>query len=39
MTQNNMYQNLYDRAKNIIKKNATMAFYYEKEQLYLQGHV
>ena len=29
-----MYQTLYDRAKNIMKKNVTMAFYNEYEQLY-----
>ena len=28
--------NLYNRDKNIIKKNATMAFYKEEEQLYLE---
>ena len=35
-TWNNIYQNLYKRAKNIIKKNETMEFYNEKEQLYLE---
>ena len=30
------YQNLYDRAKHIIKTNAVMAFYNEKKQLYLE---
>ena len=29
-TLNNTYQNLYNRAKIIIKKNATMAFYNDK---------
>ena len=32
----NTYQTLYDRAKNIIRKNVTIAFYSEKEQLYLE---
>ena len=35
-TWNNTYQNLYYRAKNIIKKNVTIVFYNEKEQLYLE---
>ena len=36
---NNTYKNLYDRAKNIMKKNAVMVFYNEKEQLYLETDV
>ena len=35
-TWNSTYQNLYDKANNIIKKNETMAFYNEKQQLYLE---
>ena len=35
-TWNNTFQNLYDRAKNMILKNATIAFYSEKEQLFLE---
>ena len=31
---NNTYQNLYNRAKSIIKNSETVAFYNEKEQLY-----
>ena len=38
-TWKNLYQNLYYRAKNIIEKNATIAFYIEKEQLYLETDV
>ena len=34
-TQNNKYQNLFDRAKSIIKNNETMAFYNKKEPLCL----
>ena len=30
------YQNLYKRVKNRSKKNATMPFYNEKKQLYLE---
>ena len=33
-TWNDMYQNLYDRAKNIIKENVTMTFYNERKELY-----
>ena len=36
LTWNNTYQNLYNRAKNIIKKNEAMGFYNEKGQLYLE---
>ena len=32
----NTYQSLYNRAINIIKKNMTMTFYNEKEQLYIE---
>ena len=35
-TWNTTYQNLYKRAKNIIKKNSTMSFYNEKEPFYLE---
>ena len=35
-TWSSTYQNQYNRTKNFIKKNATMAFYNEKEQLYLE---
>ena len=38
-TWNYTYLNLYDRAKNIIKKNATKAFYNEKEHVYLETDV
>ena len=31
--------NLYNRTKNIIKKNVTMAFYNEKKQFYLETDV
>ena len=33
---NSTYQHLHDKAKAIIKKNATMVLYDEKEQLYLE---
>ena len=35
-TWNNTYQNIFGMAKNIIKNNAVMAFYNEKEQLQLE---
>ena len=35
-TWNNTYQNLYERAKNIIKKNETMAVYHTKEHLSIE---
>ena len=35
---NNTYQNLHERVKTIIKKNETIMFYNEKEQLYLESH-
>ena len=38
-TWNDTYQCPYDGTKTIIKKNATMAFYNEKEQLYLETDV
>ena len=36
-TRNDTYQNLYNRAK--VKKNATIMFYNEKEQLYLETDI
>ena len=36
MDMEHTYQNLNKRARNIIKKNETMEFYNEKEQLYLE---
>ena len=35
-TWNSTQQNLYNSSKNIIKRNLTMAFYNEKQQLYLE---
>ena len=35
-TWNSTYQNLYEKVKIIIKKNANMAFCNEKKQLYLE---
>ena len=32
-TWNNTYENLYNKTTNIIKKNATMAFFNKREQL------
>ena len=38
-TWDSMCQNLYDSAKNIMKNNVTIAFYNEKEQLFLETDV
>ena len=35
-TWNNICQNIFNRARNIIKKNVAMAFYIKKKQLYLE---
>ena len=38
-TWNSKYQNEYNRAKFIIKKNMTRAFHHEKQQQYLETDV